>query len=451
MKKLIPFMLLGGVLLTSCVTYDSAPTRPVYDNIFPFSSLVAVGNSLTAGYQSGALFVDGQDAAFPSLIAEQLGFGPLTHVDIALPGIGSTPGYGRFELQFGEAGADLVAVPYDTINTIPDPTPLLANQRYTSPYSNLGIPSELLQEALMTVDGATSVSALVGGDPNSFFDFVLDQQGTHQIEQVLAQAPDLVTFWLGNNDVLGFAVYGGTFPFGPIDLGAGADFGAIYQQTLAVLADSVDYIVVATIPDVTEIAYCTYIGTSYNGMPLYGEVQGDTLELVEGQDLVLLSAMEELEAGLGFTMEAPLSDAVVLDATEADLVRTTTIAYNTIIQATVDALNVGREIPILLVDTNAYFNELITYGVVVSGTHLTGEFISGGLFSLDGIHPGYIGYALIANRFIETMNAGWELAIEPIDVAEFMDVNEAFAPVAPEELRVQPGFGEAIRTLFSTN
>jgi len=440
MKKLIPLMLLGGVLLTSCVTYDSAPTRPVYDNIFPFSSLVAVGNSLTAGYQSGALFVDGQNAAFPDLIAGQFGSDPLSHVDIAYPGIGSEPGYGRMELVFGAEGADLVAIPYDTVTF--DPTPLLSNLDYPAPYSNLGVPSAMLQECLTTVDMATSLTG-----ENAFIEFILRGIGT-QLQQAITLQPDLATFWMGNNDVLGYAVYGGTSPMGPF----GATFDVFYGLALDSLARYVDYVAVANIPDVTEIAYCTYLGTTYDGMQLYGEVvQGDTVALVEGQDLVLLTAKEEMALGLGFTPEAPLSDAVVLDATEADLVRTTTIAYNTIIQATVDALNVGREIPILLVDTNAYFNELITYGVVVSGTHLTGEFISGGLFSLDGIHPGYIGYALIANRFIETMNAGWELAIEPIDVAEFMDVNEAFAPVAPEELRVQPGFGEAIRTLFSTN
>ncbi|MBL7033933.1 MAG: hypothetical protein ISR91_07290 [Candidatus Delongbacteria bacterium] len=435
MRKLIPFIVLGGVLLYGCATYDDAPTRPTYDATFPFTSIVSIGNSLTAGFQSGALFLDGQNAPFGSLIAGQLNLGPQTHVNVNYPGISSTPGYGRYELTFGASGPDLIAIPYDTVTF--NPMPLLGNLDHPLPYTNLGVPGALLQECLTVVDAATSLAG------NSFFDFILRGIGT-QLQQTIILQPDLATFWLGNNDILGYATSGGLSPMGPF----GADFATFYGLALDSVARYVDYVVVANIPDVTSIPYCTYIGTTYAGMQLYGEVQGEVIALRAGEDYVLLPAKEELAQGLGFSPLAPLTNGVVLDATEAELVINTTTEYNGVIAATVAALNVGRAHPILLMDANGYFAELVQDGHIVNGILLTSDFISGGLFSLDGVHPGFVGYALIANRFIETMNSGWSLAIEAVDVAEYLDQNPVFSPVAPEELNLQVGFGETIRALF---
>jgi lysophospholipase L1-like esterase len=403
--------------------------------------MVAVGNSLTAGYQSGALFLDGQNAAFGNLIAEQLNLQSLlTHVNVADPGISSTPGFGRLELFFNEAGADLVQAVYDTVTF--DPLPLLSNLDQIAPYSNLGVPGALLQECLSTTNSGNSLTG------NSFFDFILrvpfGQPAMTQLEAAIALNPDLATFWLGSNDILGYATSGGVSPMGPF----GADFATFYGLALDSLADNVNFVAVANIPDITSTPFSNYLSTTYAGMQLYGEVQGEVIALRAGMDYVLLTAKEELALGLGFSPLAPLTNAVILDAVEAELVVTTTDEYNAVIAATVATLNEGRDIEILLVDVNSYFNELAHDGYMVAGTLLTTEFISGGLFSLDGVHPGYIGYALIANQFIAAMNNGWELAIEQIDVADYLDMNPVFAPVAPEDLRVHAGFSEIIRDLF---
>jgi hypothetical protein len=36
---------------------------------------------------------------------------------------------------------------------------------------------------------------------------------------------------------------------------------------------------------------------------------------------------------------------------------------------------------------------------------MSAEYVKGGAFSLDGVHPTARGYALIANKFIEAINA----------------------------------------------
>lgn len=47
----------------------------------------------------------------------------------------------------------------------------------------------------------------------------------------------------------------------------------------------------------------------------------------------------------------------------------------------------------------------------------TTQYISGGIFSLDGVHPTSQGYAIIANQFIEKINADFGAKIEKINVS----------------------------------
>ena len=55
-----------------------ASCKPTLDEYTPsagslnFSKYVAIGNSLTAGYADGGLYLEGQKVGYPNLIAEQL-------------------------------------------------------------------------------------------------------------------------------------------------------------------------------------------------------------------------------------------------------------------------------------------------------------------------------------------------------------------------------------------
>ena len=61
----------------------------------------------------------------------------------------------------------------------------------------------------------------------------------------------------------------------------------------------------------------------------------------------------------------------------------------------------------------ALFGRLEQTGVVVSGVRFTFRYITGGLFSLDGIHPSGLGSALLANTFIESINQKFGARIPP--------------------------------------
>ena len=47
---------------------------------------------------------------------------------------------------------------------------------------------------------------------------------------------------------------------------------------------------------------------------------------------------------------------------------------------------------------------------------LTADYISGGLFSLDGVHPTNIGYAVVANKMIDVLNEKFDTDIQKVNL-----------------------------------
>ena len=59
-----------------------------------------------------------------------------------------------------------------------------------------------------------------------------------------------------------------------------------------------------------------------------------------------------------------------------------------------------------------------TTGIQVGGVRYSGAFLTGGLFSLDGIHPTDLGSGVIANAMIDAVNAKFGAAIPHVDLAD---------------------------------
>jgi hypothetical protein len=94
----------------------------------------------------------------------------------------------------------------------------------------------------------------------------------------------------------------------------------------------------------------------------------------------------------------PLQDAAVLTNAEADEVAVATDAYNATIEGAAGAHGLA------LVDAKAIMNQLLTTGIRFGNYHMSATYITGGTFSLDGIHPSGRGYAMIAKKFLEAIN-----------------------------------------------
>jgi lysophospholipase L1-like esterase len=92
-------------------------------------------------------------------------------------------------------------------------------------------------------------------------------------------------------------------------------------------------------------------------------------------------------------------------------VRSAVAAYNRIIAER------ARAAGALLVDVAALFDRVDAAGIEVAGRRLTTA-AGGGLFSADGVHPSDVGHAVLANAFIDAINARFGAAIPKVPLAE---------------------------------
>lgn len=113
----------------------------------------------------------------------------------------------------------------------------------------------------------------------------------------------------------------------------------------------------------------------------------------------------------------PLEDKWVLEGAEQAAIKTATDAYNASISAIAGQAGLG------LVDTNSLLEELNSNGIASDGFVLTGDFVTGGAFSMDGIHLSARGYAVLANEFLkeidDTFGSNFEAAGALVDIGDY--------------------------------
>jgi len=221
------------------------------------SNYVAVGNSLTAGFYDGALFPSGQANSYPSILASQFartGGGEFNNPNI----VSGESGTGRITLDLGAAlaaiggqGSLADALVVGTAN------PLTEN---TISVNNFGVP------------GARSVDlAFPGyGGANPFFGAFQSDDMASVIGDAAAANPSFFSVWIGNNDVLGYALSGGENdvynPLDPSTITSTADFAAAIAGILDAMSAGGAEGVVLTIPPVTTIPY-VQAATTLGGAP----------------------------------------------------------------------------------------------------------------------------------------------------------------------------------------
>ncbi len=95
----------------------------------------------------------------------------------------------------------------------------------------------------------------------------------------------------------------------------------------------------------------------------------------------------------------PMQDSTTLTAAETAEVKVATDAYNATIQSLAAAKGLA------FVNANTIMSQVANGGIAYNGFTMTSTYVTGNAFSLDGVHPSPKGYALIANKFIEAINA----------------------------------------------
>lgn len=109
----------------------------------------------------------------------------------------------------------------------------------------------------------------------------------------------------------------------------------------------------------------------------------------------------------------PLQDGSVLTNDEAGKIKVATDAYNVTIESAAEAKGLA------LVDTKAIMNQLLNGGIRFGNYHITATYVTGGAFSLDGIHPSARGYSLIANKFLEAIAQKYGSSIPAVNMGSY--------------------------------
>ncbi|NUM81084.1 hypothetical protein HUU42_09785, partial [bacterium] len=117
----------------------------------------------------------------------------------------------------------------------------------------------------------------------------------------------------------------------------------------------------------------------------------------------------------------PLGGKYTLTVTEATYINTVIDAYNSTIAAEAAEHGWG------LADVNAIFNQIASVsGPSGSGYNIGGgirvktDFISGGIFSYDGVHPSTLGYAILANEIIKAANENYGSSVPLLNLMNYL-------------------------------
>lgn len=235
-----------------------------------FTTYVAVGNSLTAGYMDGTVYRVGQTYSFPNLLARQfalVGGGDFTQPSYAedVNNLGGIQGLAatRLVIDASQGRPENIAGT-STITLTPQATA----------YNNMGVPGA--KSFHLTFPGY--------GALNPYFARHATSPTATVLGDAMSKNPTFFTNWIGANDVLAYATNGGAqsdgvtpaadhnltgnlnpATYGMNDITNSNVFASVYSTIVTTLTSGGAKGVVATIPSVTSIPYFTTV--PYNALP----------------------------------------------------------------------------------------------------------------------------------------------------------------------------------------
>ena len=321
-----------------------------------------------------------------------------------------------------------------------------------NPY-DVGIPGQTVHEALFMVGaiGDCSVSpatdpasfvqlnALVNGESQNFWPVLAGfGQGVSQVGAAASLHAQVATVWLGSNDLLKVAFSGGAAPV--------TSPQSMHDDTVAIirqLQSAGSKVAVANLVDVMGAA--TFIPQPAYQPTLQAYIAGlliaQGVPPAQAQAAAVLystayAAQETAQTGLGpngyFTINAlfktlqtaaaqipahalPVAPALTSGDFIADAVANNVKALNASYNVAIG--QAATDTGAALVDIHKLFTQIATAGgAPINPPKCCSLVYRGGLSSLDGLHPSNTGYALIANAFIDTLNASYSLAIPDVNV-----------------------------------
>ena len=502
MKNTIKIVI--GLLAIGFVSCEADFDNPVEADGFYTSGsanltkYVALGNSLTAGYADGALYLTGQNNSYPNILAGQFakaGGGEFTQplVNDNLGGLllsGTQITSNRMVL-----GVDANGNPGPIILDGTPTTEITTSAK--GPFNNMGVPGA--KSFHLVYPGYGNLGGVATGASNPYYARFATSDNASVIDDAASMAPSFFSLWIGFNDILSYATSGGSgvdqtgnldpSTYGYYDISDPNVFAGHFEAEVNVLMQSSTGGVLLNIADVTSIPFFTTVPVQsipldaatagalmaqlagYNqqilpGLVAFGVItaeeaalrqinfeagvnypiivdddltdisgilQGPPFNLdpmtaamlgqlrqAKDNDFVLLTAASILgtvpdpgnpQGVVGVTI--PLADNYVLTTTEHGRVHNARTSYNMAISAVAQANGLA------LVDADSALAELTENGVPYDSGVMTSAYVTGGAFSLDGVHPTPRGYAYVANLIIDAVNATYDATIPKVNIGNY--------------------------------
>ncbi len=416
-----------------------------------FSVYVSVGDSYSAGYTDGALSAFGQKNGFTNIMATQLQtIGADEFKQPMLPAGTSVGSSGNGSYVLKVVDGMLMPVPTEgDPELLMDPSTWINAQ---APFNNVGVPGAKSFHLLSPLFGDSTLGA---GNFNPFYSRFASNPGTSSvIGDAMLNNPSFFSLWVGGNDVLWYALAGGTGSesgIGSNDITPASIFKGSIEGLVATLISKGAKGVISNIPGIDALPYFSYIAydnlkltaayatllnqayapynqaADANGLPRIEFAEGRNAfvvadsghplgmrQMVEGEK-VLLSALSNILGGVYWGSMTPMPDQESLDLAEVDNISDAIDKFNVIIKNAAEANNLA------FLDANRVMDELI-HGIMIDGTGYNTTFVTGGMFSLDGIHASGRGSAIIANELINAINEEYGSTVPLANVNDYLGV-----------------------------
>lgn len=435
------FLSLAALALLSCKPKLTAPDPG--KGSLDVSNYVAIGNSITSGYADGALYYDGQKVSYAVLLSEQfklIGGGEfrVPYVPASSIGVGGS-GNAPFKLGYS---TDCLGV--NSLGPVPvaaqGDVSIFSSNVYAAqgPFNNMGVPGA--KAVTVTFQGYGN-PANGAGNYNPFFTRMASNPATaSMLSDAEAQNPTFFSLFIGNNDVLAYALAGGASDA----ITPTAFFNSSIDTIIGHMTKNGAKGVVGNVPDITALPYFTTV--PYNGLTLtqaladqlnglYGPLNigisfhaGNNafvikdpsanslgMRQIRSDEYILLDVPLDSVKCYFMGSTVPIPNQYVLTETEVASIKTATSAYNVKLKSAAQAKGLA------FVDVSAFLSATKT-GVVYNGIDLNAQFVKGGSFSLDGVHLTPIGNAMLANEFIKAINATYGSSIPQVDASKYRGV-----------------------------
>jgi hypothetical protein len=411
-RQLLTFAFAASLpLLASCAADDDTPRTLAGPAAEPevaslFVRYVALGNSITAGYQSGGINDSTQRRSYPVMLATQAGFGATFGVPaLAAPGC-PPPLVAPFSPARVGGGTPTTCA----LRTTPAP-------RFVQ---NLAVPGAAMASAMdMTVAANVLTTLVLGGQTPE--------------AAMRAANPTMVSVWLGNNDALGAALTGDVTRLTPLaTFTASLDaLVASIQQTPAGRSEAVVLIGVVDprlAPALQPGMFAWFVKQNPQTAPLLPQTVADNCAPTTPTGQQNLVSLQVTTSGLpviSCANDAPF----VLTPAEQQQISERVAAFNSAIQQRAQANGW------IYVDPNALLQPFLAQATAIRKCQglpaalQTGDPAQiqqaivttcpspdpaagfGTLISHDGVHPSTAGHRVVTNEIIARLNTKFGVQI----------------------------------------